>query len=117
MRKINPLTKNHLFRAVFDGGRSAGAKRIVVFALKNGLGEGRLGITVSKKVGNAVVRNRSRRIIKESFRLFAKTHKNLAHGFDIVVLARAAITNAARRDIDNELSHLLTKLNVIDLKP
>jgi len=102
-----------MFKAVYNNGRSFALKRIVVFAVKNNLNTNRIGITVSKKIGNAVVRNRSRRIIKESYRLLSK-HNFIANGFDIIILARAPITGACRQDIDAELSQLLKKLRLLD---
>jgi len=71
------------FKRVFSKGRRAGAGRLVVYALKNSLDKNRLGTSIGKKNGNAVARNRMRRILKESFRL---EKNNLPLGFDFVCL-------------------------------
>ncbi len=58
---------------------------MVVYFKKNRYGQSRLGITVSKKVGNAVTRNRVRRLIKENYRLM---EPEVRTGFDVVIVAR-----------------------------
>jgi len=64
---------------------------LVVYFKKNRYGQNRLGITVSKKVGNAVTRNRVRRLIKENYRLM---EAEVRDGFDVVVVARARMAEA-----------------------
>ncbi len=64
---------------------------MVVYFKKNRYGQRRLGITVSKKVGNAVTRNRVRRLIKENYRLM---EPEIRDGYDVVVVARARMAEA-----------------------
>ena len=72
--------------------------------LDNGLEENRLGISVSKKVGNSVVRHRVKRLIKESYRL----HEEMFHSsWDIVVVARAESKDKSFKNIEGSLLHLL----------
>lgn len=59
---------------------------VVIYFAKNRLGKNRLGITVSKKLGGAVVRNRARRVVKECYRL---TEENVKVGYDIVLVVRS----------------------------
>lgn len=64
---------------------------MVVYFKKNRYGQSRLGITVGKKVGNAVTRNRVRRLIKENYRLM---ESEIRDGFDIVIVARAKMATS-----------------------
>lgn len=84
------LAKFHLrsgvdFRRVYDTKCSAADGRIVVYAAHNTLGHPRIGLSVSRKVGNAVVRNRCRRLFREAFRL---EREALPPGVDLVLIPR-----------------------------
>ncbi|MBI3466094.1 MAG: ribonuclease P protein component [Planctomycetes bacterium] len=74
------------FDEVFRRRRSAADALIVVYARENGLEHTRLGLSVSRKVGGAVVRNRWKRLIREAFRL---SRAKLPTGLDLVVIPRA----------------------------
>lgn len=95
--------KNRDFRNVYNKGKSYANKFLVMYALENGQNENRLGTSVSKKVGNSVVRHRITRLIKESYRL---TEKNIKHGFDLVVIARAGAKGRTYKEIESALIHL-----------
>lgn len=75
------------FRRVYDRRRSASDGWIIVYACENGLPHLRLGLSVSRKVGNAVVRNRLRRLYREAFRL---TRHELPVGLDLVLIPRTS---------------------------
>ena len=75
----------------------------VMYTLKNDSDRNRLGISVSKKVGNSVVRHHITRLVRESYRL----HEEMFHsGWDIVVIARAGAKNASYHEIESALLHL-----------
>ena len=86
------VKQNGDFRRIYRRGRSAVAGGVVVYCLKNRQGMSRLGVTVSTKLGHAVVRNRVRRRIREIFRL---SQGKMKQGYDIIVVAR---TRAAHAD-------------------
>ena len=91
MKRFNSIKKNGDFQKVYRTGRSFADKLLVMYALDTGRADSRIGISVSKKVGNSVVRHRITRLIRESFRL----NKNIVRdGLDIVVVARAEIGRA-----------------------
>jgi ribonuclease P protein component len=73
------------FRRTFDRKRSVSDDRLIVYACENGLPHCRLGLSVSRKVGSAVVRNRLRRLYREAFRL---TKAELPSGLDLVFIPR-----------------------------
>lgn len=82
----NTLKENRDFRRLYTRGRSAASDCLAVYALHNRYGAGRLGITVSVKLGGAVKRNRIKRVIREIYRL----HKHeIRPNTDLVVVARS----------------------------
>ena len=103
----NSLKKNSDFENVYKSGKSYANKYLVIYTLKNGTDENRLGISVSKKVGNSVVRHRLKRLIKESYRLHEKMFNS---GLDIAVIARKGSDACDFASIESALLHLM-KLN------
>lgn len=111
MNKKPVLTKNKEFHRVYSRGKYAASAFLVVYFLKNGLDTVRLGITTSKKVGNAVKRNRMRRLIKENIR---QNYDKLPKGIDLVIVARKTENNANLDIIGKELRYLLYRLGLLD---
>lgn len=101
------LKNNRDFVNVYTSGRSYANKYLVIYTLKNNSDRNRLGISVSKKVGNSVVRHRLKRLIKESYRLHEKMFNS---GLDIVVIARKGSDACDYAGIESALLHLM-KLN------
>ena len=97
------LKKNQDFQTVYKKGKSYANKYLVMYIVENNLDTNRIGISVSKKVGNSVVRHRVKRLIKESYRLNETVFKD---GFDIVVVARTTAKDRTYRDIESALLHL-----------
>ena len=79
------LKKYGDFQRVYKRGRSYANKYLIMYVLKQDVQENRIGISVSKKVGNSVVRHRITRLIRESYRL---NEQKFVGGLDIVVIAR-----------------------------
>ncbi len=101
------LRNSREFHAVYKRGRSVVTKYIVMYYKKNDLDENRVGISVSKKVGKAVVRNRVKRLIKETFRLRADS---IEKGYDIVFVARVRMNRATFKDTSREMNRVLKEL-------
>ncbi len=81
-------------------------KYMVVYILKNQSEFNRVGLSVSKKVGNSVKRSRITRLLREGFRLM---ENSLCLGFDIVIIARKPMDGASFFDVSNSLVYLFKK--------
>lgn len=103
MRNIDSLKNSSEFREVYNGGKSYANKYLVMYVLNNGENRKRLGISVSKKVGNSVVRHRITRLIRESFRLNMSL---LNSGLSIVVVGRTTAKGRGYREIESAFMHL-----------
>ena len=109
MRFSESLKSNRDFKQVYSRGKSFANKYLVMYVLENGTDRNRLGISVSKKVGNSVVRHRVTRLIRESYRL----HENIFNsGLDIVVVARVSAKDTGYAEIESALLHV-SKLHKI----
>ncbi len=97
------LKKNDDFREVYKKGKSYANKYLVVYVLENNQDRNYLGISVSKKVGNSVVRHHLCRLIRESYRL----HENMFNsGLNIVVIARNSAAKISYGEMESALLHL-----------
>lgn len=97
------LKKNQDFQSVYRNGKSYANRLLVMYVLENNLDKNRLGISVSKKVGNSVVRHHVTRLVRESYRLQENIFNS---GLDIVVVARANAASASFGEIESALLHL-----------
>lgn len=99
------LKKNEDFRKVFKTGKSYADRYFVMYVKKreNEESEIRVGISVSKKVGNSVVRHRIARVVREAFRLYGSMFNS---GLDIVVIARTGAVGVGLNDAVNSFRHL-----------
>ena len=105
MKFSESLKKNRDFQHVYKNGRSNANRYLVMYVTDNGKEKekNRLGISVSKKVGNSIVRHRLTRLIRESYRL---NEELFPCGKDIVVIGRAAAKGKKCRDIESAFLHL-----------
>ena len=105
------LKKNQDLKTVYGHGKSCANRYLVMYVLGNDSSGNRLGISVSKKVGNSVVRHRLTRLIRESYRL---NESHFSKGFDIVVIARVSAKNATYRDIEQALLKLAATHHIVE---
>lgn len=103
--------KNKDFQIVYKKGKSYVNKYLIMYVLNNKEEENRLGISVSKKVGNSVVRHRITRLVRESYRLQKDKFQT---GYDIVVIARSNAKDKSYSEIESALLHLAKLHNILE---
>ena len=106
---METLKRSRDFKEVYNHKRSVANRLLVLYVRENSLSVNRLGISISRKVGNAVIRNRIKRLIKEQMRT---QEEDLTNGYDLVIIARI---NAAQSDfnlIGQSLQDLLDKQKI-----
>ena len=104
MKYSESLKKNKDFQYIYRKGTSYANKYLVMYVLENGTGQNRLGISVSKKVGNSIVHHRVTRVIREVMRLHWKEIKS---GYDIVIVARPSEKESDYGKFESAIFHLL----------
>ena len=110
MKNIDSLS-NSEFSIVYKNGKSLANKYLVMYVLKNEDGKSKLGISVSKKVGNSIVRHRLARLIRESYRLNRELFNS---GLNIVVIARVNAKGKNFKEIESAFKHLLKMHDILN---
>ncbi len=117
MKKLVSLKNTGQFDPVYKEGKAKADRYLVMYVLKNNLPDNRLGISVSKKVGNSVVRHRLARLVRETMRLRGEMFNS---GLDIVVVIRSSAnprSNTKQRlkqkDIERSVLFLAKKHKVL----
>ena len=109
MKFSTSLKLNHVFRRLYHSTGFADP-HLVLYARRNRLGQNRVGITVSKKLGHAVVRNRVRRRLREIYRL---NEQLFQPGWDIVVVARSKAVDAEFSQLTKSYLTLAKKAGIL----
>ena len=110
MLKPNVLRRKKDFSAIYNKGKSIGERYGVLFYKKNDLAYNRTAFLASKKVGKSVLRNRARRLMKESYREF---EQNLESGYDLIWIARNTINNLKCADVKKSMKTALKKSGIL----
>ena len=101
--KMESLKKSSDFQNVYRYGKSKSNRQFVMLILPNDSAGNRIGISVSKKIGNSVVRHRIARLVRESFRL---EEARIRKGYDIVMVARAGARGTDYAQVSRSILHL-----------
>lgn len=113
MEKTYRIKKNADFQKIYKKGHSVANRQFVVYTYNNKeVDHFRLGISVSKKIGNAVLRNKIKRAIRENF----KVHKSHILAKDIIVIARQPAKDMTTLQIQSSLEHVLKIAKVFNKK-
>jgi len=109
MKREKRLTHKSQYTTVYTHGKSWANELLVMKALPNGLEISRFGFSVSKRVGNAVVRNRVRRRLRECLRLTSHTP-----GWDVVFIARSPASKADYHQIERAVDELMWRAKLLE---
>ena len=110
MKYSESLKKNEDFKNVYNKGTSKGNKYLVMYVIRNNKDINRLGISVSKKVGNSVVRHHLARLIRESYRL----HEDMfSSGLDMAIVVKTSACDCSYHEIESALLHLAKLHNIL----
>ena len=109
-KDFESLGKNDDFQRVYKGRNTKADANLVVYIKDNTLGTNRLGISVSKKIGNSVVRHRLTRVVREAFRINSRTFKT---GYDIVTVIREPLRGKGLAEAERSLLKLLGKHGIV----
>ena len=112
MKFTESLKKTCQFRAVYNGGKSCADRFLVLYAMKNETESNRLGISISRKVGKSVTRNRVTRLIREAYRL---SEDLFVPGRDLIFIARLPAGSASFADIRMSIYSLMKKQRLLRL--
>lgn len=97
MSRVFRLKKNSDFKKIYKHGRYYAEEYLVLYVIKNGTEHNNFGVSVSKKVGGSVTRNRIKRLLRENYRLMSD---KLKKGYNIVITARIKTKDATYHDIN-----------------
>ena len=122
--KFYAISQNHLYQKVYKSGARKSSRTITVFVMKDRAAAllekqnpqkeklNRVGISVSKKVGDAVHRNRAKRLIREAYRQIDKLY-GIRRGFLVVICPKIECTVRKEGDVYKDMLYCLTSLNML----
>ncbi|PAV28493.1 ribonuclease P protein component [Virgibacillus profundi] len=107
MKKEFRIKKNEEFQHAFKHGKSFANRQLVIYYVqKTNQEHFRIGLSVGKKIGNAVTRNRIKRYLREAFH---ELENNILESYDIVIIARQPTKQMGSKEVKKSLTHLLYK--------
>lgn len=111
MKKSYRIKKNNDFQFVFKQGKSIANRQFVIYILKKPNQENfRIGLSVSKQIGNAVTRNRVKRLIRETFK---QLQDHIPNEYDFVIIARRPTANMDFYSIKGSIIHILKLAKIL----
>lgn len=111
--KDKRIEKNWHFRRIYKHGKSTASRNSVVYILPNKENKNKIGIAISKKIGNSVFRHKLKRLYKEVFRL---SQYDIKQGYDIVIIARRGAVKLDYHRCKKDLLMLFKRLKIMENK-
>lgn len=103
MKKENRLRKNMEFKKVYKSGKNYWNRNLIVYVRRNGTDKTRIGISITKRVGNAVVRNKLKRRIREVSRVYLP---NLRKGYDLIFIPKKNAVDLSFAELESAIMHI-----------
>ena len=113
MDKRYRLRSNMEFQKVYKNGKNYWNRNLILFVKKNGLAYTRVGYSITKKIGNSVVRNKIRRQLKEVYRL---NFYRIEEGYDLIFIPKKNIVDISFKEIESAMIHIMSISKVIKKK-
>ena len=110
MKYTKSIRDDRVFRYLYKKGENIAAPTVVIYYRKNRQSVNQLGLTTAKKIGNAVKRNRARRIMREAYRLL---EPELRCGYDIILVARTKTPFVLMDEVKSDLARIMRKAGII----
>ncbi|WAA09534.1 ribonuclease P protein component [Fervidibacillus albus] len=104
MKKKYRIKKNEDFQKIFQKGKSTANRQFIIYRLENGRDHFRIGLSVSKKIGNAVVRNRIKRYVRQAFH---ELEQEIRPSYDLIIIARKSAKDMSYQEVKKSLIHVL----------
>ena len=105
MEKKFRIRKNMEFKNIYKLGKNYWNRNLILYVKKNGSNETRVGYTITKKIGNAVTRNKLRRRINEIYRL---KFYNIKEGYDLIFIAKKSIKDISYNELEGSMIHIMS---------
>jgi ribonuclease P protein component len=107
LKKSDKLRKNKSFQAVYKGGKSVSNRFLVLYMLPNQSSGNKVGFAAGKRLGNAVVRNRVKRMMREAFRL---NRSSLPNGYDFILVGRKPVVGVKAQEVTSAFLNLCGRM-------
>lgn len=104
MNKVYSLKKNIEFKKVYSQGKNYWNRNLILYVKKNNYNYNRVGFTITKKIGNSVVRNKIRRRLKEVYRL---NMQNMNLGYDLIFIPKKNTVDISYQELESAMLHIL----------
>lgn len=92
------------FKKVYNGRKNYWNRNLILYIRRNGLDNSRVGYSITKKIGNSVVRNKVRRRMKEIYRL---NFHNIKEGYDLIFIPKKNVVDISYKELESAMLHLL----------
>ncbi|SDY34463.1 MULTISPECIES: ribonuclease P protein component [Salimicrobium] len=113
MQKAYRIKKNKEFQTVFKKGKSFANRQLVLYYYKKDQPHFRIGLSVSKRIGNAVMRNKVKRYLRQAFQ---EMEEDLHQEYDYVVIARKPVNTMEYHELKQSLQHVCRRSGVLKKK-